>query len=84
MLRCVWLFGTPWAVAHQALPSMEFSRKEYWSALPFPAPGDLPDPSIKPVFPAFAGDFFTIELPGEPPAPCKSDNYTQLLIQINF
>ena len=42
------LFVTPWAVAYQAPPSMGFSRQEYWSGLPFPFPGDLPDPGIKP------------------------------------
>ena len=45
---CVHLFATPWTVAHQAALSMEFSRQEYWSGLPFPTPGDLPDPEIKP------------------------------------
>ena len=52
----------PWTVAHQALLSMEFSRKVYWSGLPFPLPGDLPDPGIKPISltsPALAGRFFT-------------------------
>ena len=43
---------TPWTVAHQAPPSMGFSRQEYWSGLPFPSPGDLPDPGIKPGSPA--------------------------------
>ena len=43
---------TPWTVAHQAPPSMVFSRQEYWSGLPFPSPGDLPDPGIKPRSPA--------------------------------
>ena len=42
------LFATPWTVAHQASPSMGFSRQEYWSGLPFPSPGDLPHPGIKP------------------------------------
>ena len=41
------LFATPWTVAHQAPPSMEFSRQEYWSGLPFPSPGDLPINSTK-------------------------------------
>ena len=45
------LFVTPWTVAYQVLPSMGFSRQEYWSELPFPAPGDLPDPGIEPGFP---------------------------------
>ena len=46
-LSCVRLFATPWTVAHQALPSMGFSRQEYWSRLPFPSPVDLPDPGIE-------------------------------------
>ena len=48
---CVQLFVTPWTVGHQAPLSMEFSRQEYWSGLPFPSPGDLPDPEIEPIFP---------------------------------
>ena len=48
MLSHVRLSATPWTVTHQAPLSMEFSRKEYWSGLPFPTPGDLPDPGIKP------------------------------------
>ena len=54
-----------WAAAHQAPPSMGFFRQEYWSGLPFPSPGDLPDPEIKqtsPVLPALQAD----SLPGEP------------------
>ena len=47
-LSCVRLFATPWTVALQAPLSMGFSRPEYWSGLPFPPPGDLPDPEIKP------------------------------------
>ena len=54
------LFATPWAVAHQAPPSMEFSRQEYWSGLPFPSPGDLPDPGIEPGSPTLQADAFTI------------------------
>ena len=45
----------PWTVAHQASPSMGFSRQEYWSGLPFPSPGDLPHPGIEPRSPAFRG-----------------------------
>jgi len=52
---------TPWTVAYQALPTMGFSRQEYWSGLPFPSPGDLPGPGIKPASPALAGRFFTTE-----------------------
>ena len=51
-LSCVLLFATPWTVAHQSPPSMGFSRQEYWSGLPFPSPGDLPDPGIEPGSPA--------------------------------
>ena len=46
-------------LASQAPLSMEYFRQEYWSGLPFPTPGDLPDPGIKPVSPALAGRFFT-------------------------
>ena len=48
LLSRVRLFVTPWTVAHQAPPSMEFSRQEYWSGLPFPSLGNLPNPGIKP------------------------------------
>ena len=61
-LSLVELFATPWAVAYQAPPSMGFSRQEYWSGLPFPSPGELPDPGIEPeslVSPSLAGRFFT-------------------------
>ena len=51
MLSCVRLFATPWTVARQAPLSMGFSRQEYWSGLPFPPAGDLPNPGIKPVSP---------------------------------
>ena len=60
---CVQLFGILWTVAHQAALSMRFSRQEYWSGLPYPAPGDLPDPGIEPTSlksPALTGRFFTI------------------------
>ena len=58
----VQLSVTIWTVAHQAPLSMEFSRQEYWSGLPCPPPGDLPDPGIEPkslMSPALAGAFFT-------------------------
>ena len=57
---------TPWPVARQAPLSMEFFRQGYWSGLPFPPPGDLPNPGIKPVSPALVGRFFTNEPPGKP------------------
>ena len=61
---CVRLFVTPWTVAYQAPPSVGFSRQEYWSRLPFPSPGDLPDPGIEPRSPAFQADALTSEPPG--------------------
>ena len=66
-LSHVQLFATPWTVAYQGPLSMGFSRQEYWSGLPFPAPEDLHNPGIKPaslVSPALAGRFFTTEPPG--------------------
>ena len=69
VLNRVQLFATPWTVAHQAPLSMEFFRQEYWSGLPFPTPGDLLDPGIKPMSLgslALAGRFFTTSLPGKP------------------
>ena len=56
MLSRVLLFATAWAVACQAPLSMEFSRQEYWSVLPLPSPGDLPDPGIKPKSPALRAE----------------------------
>ena len=63
LLSHVQLFVTPWTIAHQVPLSMGFSRQEYWSGLPFPTPGDLPDPEIKPGSPALQAD----SLPSEPP-----------------
>ena len=64
LLSCVQLFATPWTVARQASLSMGFSRQETWSGLPFPSPGDLPDPGIDPESPAFQADALTSEPPG--------------------
>ena len=50
---------TPWTAARQAPLSMEFSKQEYWSGLPCPSPGDLPDPGVKPRSPALQADSFT-------------------------
>ena len=63
---CPTLFVTPWTVAHQAPPSMGFSRQEYWSGLPFPSPGDLPNPGIEPTSPALQAYALTSEPPGKP------------------
>ena len=59
-------FATPWTEARQAPLSMGFHRQEYWSGLPFPPPGDLPEPGIEPKSPALAGGFFATEPPGKP------------------
>ena len=66
LLSRVRLFATPWTVAHQAPQSMEFFRQEYWSGLPFPSPGDLPNPGIKPGSPALQADALPSEPPGKP------------------
>ena len=63
-LSRVQLFATPWAVAHQASPSMGFSRQEYWSGLPLPSPGDLPNPGIEPRSPPLPADSLLSEPPG--------------------
>ena len=75
---CVWLFATPWTVAHQAPPSLEFSRQYYWSGLPFPSPGDLS--GIKPRSLALQADplqsktwFFPIT------SPSHQEAYTSIL-----
>ena len=65
-LSRVRLFATPWTVAHQAPLSMGFSKQEYWSGLPFPSPGDLPNPGIEPTSPTLQGDALTSEPPGKP------------------
>ena len=64
-LSHVSLFSTTWTIDHQAPLSTGFSRQEYWSGLPFPPPGDLPDPGTKPASPALAGELFTTEPPGK-------------------
>ena len=65
-LSRVRLFVTPWTGAHQAPPCIEFSRQEYWSGLPFPSPGDLPDPGVEPESPALQADALPPEPPGNP------------------
>ena len=61
------LCATPWTAAYQASLSMGFSRQEHWSGLPFPSPGDLPDPEIEPGSPSLQAD----ALPSEPPGKSK-------------
>ena len=60
------LFVTPWTVARQVPLSMGFSRQEHWSGLPFPSPGDLPDPGVEPRSPALQADSLPSELSGKP------------------
>ena len=59
-------FTIPSTAAHHTSPSMELSRQEYWTGLPFLLPGELPNPGIKLTSPALAGKFFTTEFPGKP------------------
>ena len=62
-LSRVQLFATPWTVGHQAPPSMGFPRQEYWNGVPFPSPGDIPDPGIEPGSPTLQADALTSEPP---------------------
>ena len=82
LLNYLQLFAAPWTAARQAPLSMEFFRQEYWSGLPFSAPGDLPDSGIKPtslMSPALASGFFTTEPLGKPQV---SQNVTLFGIQV--
>ena len=75
-LSHVQFFATPWTVAYQAPHSMGFPRQEYWSGLPFPSPGDLPDPGIEPGSPALQADALISEPPGSnrnEPIPTATD-----------
>ena len=67
-LSRVQLFATPWTIDYQAPPSIGFSRQEYWSGLPFPSPGDLPNPGVEPGSSALQTDALSSEPPGKP---CK-------------
>ena len=68
LLSHVQLFAAPWTITHQASLSMGVSRQEYWSGLPFPSPGDLPNPGIEPGSPVLLADFLPTELHGKPDA----------------
>ena len=74
-LSDVQLFLTPWTVAHEAPPSMEFSSQEYWSGFPFPSPGDLLDPGIEPRSPTLQAE----ALPSEPPGNLYIKNFFFIL-----
>ena len=75
VLSHIQLFATPGTVARQVALSMEFSRQEYWSGLPFPSPGDLPDPGIEPTSPALTCGFFTTS------ATWEANLYTDVLFK---
>ena len=66
MLSCVRLFAIPWTIAYQAPLSLELSRQEYWSGLPFPSPGDLSDLRIEPRSPTLQVDALPSEPQGKP------------------
>ena len=65
MLSRARLFATPWTAVHQVPLSIRFSRQRYWSGLPFPSPGDLPNPGIEPGSPALQADSLLTELQGK-------------------
>ena len=67
-LSRVQLSATPWTAAHQAPPSMGFSRQEYWSGLPLPSPGDLLSSEIEPRSPALQADTLPAKPPGKLPS----------------
>ena len=66
LLNHVQLFATLWTVAHQIPLSMGFPRQEYWGGLPFPSPGDLPNPGFKPVYPALQANSLPLSHLGSP------------------
>ena len=78
-LSRVRLSATPWTVAYQAPPSMELSKQVYWSGLPFPSPGDLPDPEIESRSPALQADALPSEPPGKPVRARLSLSHSQSL-----
>ena len=83
MLGRVQLFVTPWTVVCQAPLSMEFSRQEYWSGLPFPTPGDLPDPGTK-TMPVHLLHWQVDSLPLAPPANLENSAVAKGLEKVSF
>ena len=83
-LSYVWLFATPWTVTYKAPLSMEFSRQKYWSGLPFPSPGDLPDPGIKPGSPTLQTDTLLFEPPGKPNIFNHKSLHVSIIISLKF
>ena len=87
LLSRVQLFATPWTVAHQVPLAMGFPRQEYWSGLPLPSPGDLPEAGIEPtslVPPALAGRFFTTSATWEAPIYVCARTHTHTHTHIAF
>ena len=80
LLSHVWFFATPWTVVHQAPLSTEFSRQGYWSGLPFPTPGELPDPEIKRGSPKLRAE----SLPSEPPGKTWSESVSRSIVSISL
>ena len=66
LLSCIRLFAAPLTIAYEAPPSLEFFKQEYWSGLPFPSPGDLPNPAIEAESPTLQTDVLPSEPPGKP------------------
>ena len=83
-LSRVQLFVTPWTVAYQAPLSIGFSRQECWSGLPFPSPGDLPDPGIEPGSPTLLADALPSEPPGKPHYSKANHGQKVVLSQVLF
>ena len=78
------LFVTPWTAAHQPSLSMGFSRQEYCSGLPFPPPGNPPDPRIETASLAWQAYFFTTEPPGQPTSDLYMHQYSTAQFPLNF
>ena len=76
-------FATPWMIACQSPVSLGFFRQECWNGLPFPSPGDLPDPGIEPVPPALAGRFFTTEPSAKPKVKIKVKKIKRLISNLS-
>ena len=81
-LSRVRLFVTPRTVAYQDPQSMGFSRQEYWSGVPFPSPGDLPNPEIEPRSPTLQADALPSELPGKPIFNFFQQRLTVFIVQV--
>ena len=81
-LSRVQLFATPWTVTYWASLSMGFSRQEYWSGLPFPSPGDRPNPGIEPGSPTLEADALTSKPPGKPKREYQAEKHLFTNVQV--